>query len=726
MPRVFAPGTISAISPSNGKSVDVNALNFLLLGETDFNSKNPDNELGPIAAGGAFGGAGGAAATNASFSAQFAAIADFDTTVFGSGQAAAAGPAAALAAAQAAIPGLQAAEAVANGNLVAAVAAGAGVAAAQAALAAAQAVLQNGMNLVVAQQAAVAAAAAGAPPNLVAIRNAIANGGCTAVIARAFNTAGAVRNYPIYTPAASVEDARAEATIRAMRSGVPAIAGASAAIGRAAADAAELAYAILYKNVTAAGVRNTVTTDEARFEADNEAARVLQKVFDRFTASNLVARQSSNSLPAVGAAVIAARALVPAAAAAAGAPSTPATVGISARNIAAIAAAGPNQGAVDNILRAAALEARIQRDRDLGAAGSGAVGAAPLRLQAFTHHICYFNEFYQNIGRPTTIEELIATLRRNFPAAFNQFLKQGQWKNQSVTASSFILQFEKAIGNKAAGAPAFTRALLDDYAPHFQELKQEFTLYEIQQAPSGFIAPQPQLNSANLHVALLYPGVAQYLKKVRSRLLNNAYAVRSPFFPNMARGGITFQIQTGGNNNQNLNSAYPIEMRGYGHLIASSMKGGSFSGLAIGTVNSPTIWRPLTDDSYIGDSLITATNNVRAKLQSLNITLDPAVEQKIAGRLDALRTAEQAAKNYRDKLNIVARINGNGTGDGQVDWNNVGRNAAGPSGQGQINDDDVDKLVNDYNRSMQQVVKNEGVVLKVLDQLGRVVATHNV
>jgi len=532
-----------------------------------------------------------------------------------------------------------------------------------------------------------------------------------------------------------------------MTSGVPAIVGAAAAIARAAGDAAELAYAILYKNLTAQAVRQTNNTNDDRFEADNEAARILQKVFDRFTVSNLAARSSSNSLQPVAAVInIPVRALVPATASAGGAASIPAIVGISARVVNPVVA-GANQLAVDAIFANAAFQARNQRDRDEGAAGSGRIGgpAVPAvaaaagppvvvaaaaipagRATAFTHHICYFNEYYSNIGRPVTIEELIATLRKNFPAAFNQFLKQGQWKNQSVTASSFILQFEKAIGNKNAGPPAFSRGILDDYAPHFQELKQEFTLYEIQQTPNGFIAPQPQLNSANLHVALLYPGVAQYLKKVRSRLLNNAYAVRSPFFPNMARGGITFQIQTGGNNNQNLNSSYPIEMRGYGHLIASSMKGGNFSGLTIGTVNSPTIWRPLTDDSYIGDSLITATNNVKAKLQSLGITLDPLVEQKIAGRLDSLRTAEQAAKNYRDKLNIVARISGQGTGDGQVDWTNVGRNAAGPARAGQINDDDVDKLVGDYNRSMQQVVKNEGVVLKVLDQLGRVVATHNV
>jgi hypothetical protein len=343
---------------------------------------------------------------------------------------------------------------------------------------------------------------------------------------------------------------------------------------------------------------------------------------------------------------------------------------------------------------------------------------------AFAENIKWFNKRYTNIGKPTTLEELFGALQRNHSAVLNKFLRQGAWKDEPWTVSRLISQIEKSIGIKGFG-PSFSSGM-EDYARHWQELKEELALNELNASRPGFINPQAQLNASNLHVALLYPGVAAYLKKVRSKLLNNAYAVRSPFFPNMSRGGITFQIQTGGAENiQNLNSAYPIEMRGFGHLIASSMKGGSFSGLSVGTVNSPTIWRPLTDDSYIGDSLITAVDKVKAKLQSLGIALDDSVNQKIAGRLSDLRNAEQAAKNYRDKLNIVARMNGPaGNGDGQVDWNNAGRNRGARVGE--INDNDIDKLVTDYNRSMQQVVKNEGVVLKVLDQLGRVVAEHRV
>ena len=43
MPRKFEKNTISA--SSNKKEVDVDDLNFLLLGESDYNSQNPDNQF---------------------------------------------------------------------------------------------------------------------------------------------------------------------------------------------------------------------------------------------------------------------------------------------------------------------------------------------------------------------------------------------------------------------------------------------------------------------------------------------------------------------------------------------------------------------------------------------------------------------------------------------------------------------------------------------------------
>ena len=337
----------------------------------------------------------------------------------------------------------------------------------------------------------------------------------------------------------------------------------------------------------------------------------------------------------------------------------------------------------------------------------------------------WFNATYStNLGKPQNIQELFQVLQRNHSNLVSKFLRQGAWKNLNLTVSKFMDMFERAIGFKVPVSKSFDHASLEEYAVHWKKLKDEFALNEINASNNSWSEPPVGVNAENLHVALLYPGVASYLKKVRGRLLNNSYAVRSPiapgFYPGLARGGISFQIttQSGGNN---LNSNYPIEMRGLGPLIASSMRGGSFSGLAIGTVNSPTIWRPLTDDSYIGDSLIVAVNKVKAKLKSLGVELDANVNTKIAGRLSDLRTAEQAAKNYRDKLNIVARMNSTGSGSGQVDVSGRTKNA---SGNFEINDNDVDKLVQDYNNSMASVVKNEGVVLKVLDQLGRVVAEH--
>ena len=256
------------------------------------------------------------------------------------------------------------------------------------------------------------------------------------------------------------------------------------------------------------------------------------------------------------------------------------------------------------------------------------------------------------------------------------------------------------------------------FAPVCETLKRAFIKAQRAQdeAPLPWTEPQVSINNDNLHIALLYPGIASYLKKVRAKVFGNSLAVRSPVFGGVPAGflglggpygsGIKLTLSGGGE----LNANYPIEMRGVGSLLAASMRGGQYP-LALGTVNSPTIWRPITDDSFISESLKVAVIKLKAKLESKNMKLEDAVDSKINERLYDLEKAEQRAKNLRDKLTKAsAQFNGKGTGKGLAPGAGAGNN--------EFTDGDVDRLVNEYNDAMNSVKKNEGVILRVVDKLG--------
>jgi hypothetical protein len=272
----------------------------------------------------------------------------------------------------------------------------------------------------------------------------------------------------------------------------------------------------------------------------------------------------------------------------------------------------------------------------------------------------WFNKTYNsNLGMPENITELMQVLLRKHRGLVNEFIDQ--WKSDDMTVSKYIQAFEEDAGGlqygRSAGNIVVPSSGTTPYGAHRQRLKDEFIQNEIDSSKGRWTPPAISVNNDNLNIALLYPGVASYLKKVRSRLLNNSYAVRSAIAPGFFPGaypfrtntGITLQIGGG-----ELNTQFPIEMKGLGPLIASSMRGGGFPSLAIGTVNSPTIWRPLTDDSYIGDSLMEAIQKLKGKLRNLNMNLDAGVDAKIAQRLGDLKTAETRAKNLRDKLTKAA------------------------------------------------------------------------
>jgi hypothetical protein len=294
-----------------------------------------------------------------------------------------------------------------------------------------------------------------------------------------------------------------------------------------------------------------------------------------------------------------------------------------------------------------------------------------------------------------------------------------------MTVRKFIETFEDRADTAPTGAPKTP-------AEQWALLNAEFDKNKILATQNKWAPTPAEFNRDDLSIALMYPGVASYLKKYRARTLGSAYAVTGPlapgFLPYGRSSGLTISLMKGGQLTggqlNNLNSQFPIEMKGFGALVAASMRGGesmrggSFPSLAIGTVNSPTIWRPLTDDSFISESLLDAVQKLQNKLSSKGMKLDSSVETKIQQRLTALRVAETKAKTYRDKLTIAAnRLNGHDSSLTQPDYKK------GTMKDDKIDATDVDELALEYNRAMKEVQKNEGVLLKVIDSMGR---THEI
>jgi hypothetical protein len=318
-------------------------------------------------------------------------------------------------------------------------------------------------------------------------------------------------------------------------------------------------------------------------------------------------------------------------------------------------------------------------------------------------------------GSPVTKDSIIALFKNgdNFEDATSiDDLLQKLNKHSSRAVNEFL-----AIPEVNMSAAEFKRSFNEDWTTgSFVTLKRKLTEAQRKEdeAPLPWTEPQLSINNENLHIALLYPGIASYLKKVRSKVFNNSMAVRSPFFGGVPAGfaglggpygsGIKLQLNGGGE----LNANYPIEMRGIGSLLAASMRGGAYP-LALGTVNSPTIWRPITDDSFISESLKAAVVKLKAKLNAKGMHLDTNIEGKITDRLHELEKAEYRAKNLRDKLTKTAnQFTGKGT--------NLKTEATG-NGKDELSEPDVDRLVEEYNTAMNAVKKNEGVVLRVVDSL---------
>jgi hypothetical protein len=218
-----------------------------------------------------------------------------------------------------------------------------------------------------------------------------------------------------------------------------------------------------------------------------------------------------------------------------------------------------------------------------------------------------------------------------------------------------------------------------------------------------------------LNLLLANPVVAAVVMQKRKRDFEMARARVLPAasgfsgFPGMGglNPSVMVQIQRGGGyeGGENL----PVEMRGGGRLLAA-MKGGSFY---LGTMGSPTSWRPITDSSFISVSLEAAYQNLKANLKaSKGADLADETQTKVRDLISKLKEAEEAVKGKRDELNKFNTI---------LSTQNL-KDLTGAT----VSQADLSDMVKLYNESMSKRQSLENKMFRVIVALGNQMQTVTV
>ena len=227
-----------------------------------------------------------------------------------------------------------------------------------------------------------------------------------------------------------------------------------------------------------------------------------------------------------------------------------------------------------------------------------------------------------------------------------------------------------------------------------------------------FLPQQIEVNpSVGLNLLLANPMVAAVVMEQRKRQSELAYArVAQPAnifgMPIPFNGHqVSVQLMRGGNQD-NLNPEFPIEMRGSGYAIAH-MRGGQFP-LMLGTLGSPTSWRPVSDSSFISASLKAALASLEQSLKSKKSDLQQDTKTQITGLITALEAAEKAVKDKRDQLNNY----NNAIAAGNT------RNIEDRKGDSAIKTEEITATVEAYNNAMKSRQKIENKLFRVVIALG--------
>lgn len=218
--------------------------------------------------------------------------------------------------------------------------------------------------------------------------------------------------------------------------------------------------------------------------------------------------------------------------------------------------------------------------------------------------------------------------------------------------------------------------------------------------------------NVGLNLLLANPYIAAVVMEKRKRDTELAKARITPV--NSGILGLPFLPPTGlsvflgprvGGGEPQLNPLYPVEMRGAGRIIAE-MRGGNGSWV-VGTNMSPTSFRPLSDQSFISNSLEIALNNLTQTLKQKNSDLDDSTKNRITGLVAELRAKEEEVKKNRDQLNKMSQILGSQN-------TSVGT---------KVGDVEIQRTVEAYNQSNTSRQKLENKLFRVIIALGNQVKT---
>jgi hypothetical protein len=301
------------------------------------------------------------------------------------------------------------------------------------------------------------------------------------------------------------------------------------------------------------------------------------------------------------------------------------------------------------------------------------------------------------LNTPTTVKEFVILLpeneKKNLMNAI--YWPTGQIPGPNMTVCTTDNDLLEALETSSA-----LKAFLKNLAP---------------KSRNSWSAPGIKVNPFNgLNLLLSNPNVARVVMDQRKKQTALAAARVIPSgglfglpLPFMHNPSVSVLFRGGGGSDEfdtaSLNPEMPIEMRGFGYEVAH-MRGGFGFPLMLGTVGSPTQWRPVSDDSFISLSLRQALDSLNDTLKTKNASLDGPTKNNVDTLITQLEAAEKAVKDARDDLNTFN--------------NAIATGSANVQGKKNIDSATLSRTVDAYNNAMKNRQKLENKLFRVVIALG--------
>ena len=356
-------------------------------------------------------------------------------------------------------------------------------------------------------------------------------------------------------------------------------------------------------------------------------------------------------------------------------------------------AAGVRQGLVA-VIKAAPPANKAAAIAALSASDAGAADAFATDLQNYSHGGTIKTAIDALFGRnrPRDAEDFVALLADNE----KQLLKNAIWY--------------------PAGQQTTVCATDNDLIESLKTFKRLDQLYRWAPGVKSSVYSVPKIDVnpfPGLNLLLANPVVAKVIMQQRQKQSQLALARVTPSngflglpIPFMqSPNSVSVMFRGGSAEMAELDPSFPVEMRGAGYSIAH-MRGGNWM---VGTASSPTMWRPVSDDSFISTSLRQALATLNQSLDLKNASLDQPTQDKVENLIKELERAEKKVKDYRDQLNTFN--NAISTGQASVD------------NQKNMDVNTVKTTVDAYNNWMKSRQKLENKLFRVVIALGGKVQT---